>query len=996
MHYTCSLCHFYGTDPSSWSQVHFRFNFFCMKKILSLLFFAVAAFTAEAQIGLGVTTPHPNAYFQINSTTKGVLLPRMSALQRIAIAPAATANGLMVFDTDSSAYMFWTGTLWKKMGAEDGYWVKSGNDIYNSNTRNVGIGTGSPLAKLHVADSAVVFTGSVTEPAPSPGVTIPVQNAGTRMLWYPQKAAFRAGYVNGTNWNKENIGLFSVALGHNTMAAGDHSFAAGKSNYTFGISSFTLGENNIANGVYSAALGYGNAANGIAAQSLGWANQATGNYSMAVGSGNQSSGENSVALGSSNVSSGLVSLSSGYNSTASGNYSFAGGNSSESTGQYAFSFGNNNGANNSYAVAFGNSCISASMYGFTAGFSNTNNASTAFVFGDNNSSTFSANNALVVGSSCSASQAYGVAIGYNNQSQGQNAVAIGRNVRALSDNSFAFGLGSVTNAQGSFAVGNGNNTYGLNSFAMGESNRVDGESAFVGGVQNQAWGSSSFATGTGNMVFGAGAFVTGLYNDLNGYFDNASSPAATDRIFQLANGSNNFSRSNALTVLRNGKTGFGTTTPNATIHIDNNESQKLILEGADVNNNFGLGVFGFSELRMHAPMGSSVALGNGSVDNFTPRVFVDGISGNVGIGTTTPDVTLEVNGQVKINDGTQGANKVLTSDAVGTASWQPISSYWSANGGHIYNNNAGNVGIGNNTPIVPLSFASVLGSKISLWGSSTSNHYGMGIQPGLLQLYAASNVDDIAFGYGSSTSFTELVRIDGPTGNLGIGTSAPSEKLHVSGTASNLALFNGGNNLYITLSENGSPKGYIGSYNQSVTTNDVDFGTYGTTNGAVHLITQAIPRLTVSNGGNVGIGITNPTQALHVNGNILATGTITPSDIRFKKNIAVIQNPLEKIVQLHGVTYLMNRTAYPDWKFDASLQYGLIAQEVEKVFPEIVKEINGDGYKGVDYVKLVPVMLEAIKELDRNNNELKAEKQSLEQRIQLLEDKMNRLVEVKK
>ena len=85
-----------------------------------------------AQIGLGITTPHPNAYFQINSTNKGVLLPRMTALQRLAIAPTATANGLIVFDTDSSAYMFWTGTLWRKIGGDDGNWVKNGNDIYNS------------------------------------------------------------------------------------------------------------------------------------------------------------------------------------------------------------------------------------------------------------------------------------------------------------------------------------------------------------------------------------------------------------------------------------------------------------------------------------------------------------------------------------------------------------------------------------------------------------------------------------------------------------------------------------------------------------------------------------------------------------------------------------------------------------------------------------------------------------------------------------------------
>lgn len=99
-----------------------------MKKLFFALLFVITGIHAEAQIGLGVTTPHPNAYFQINSTNKGVLLPRMTAVQRIAISPAATANGLIVFDTDSSSYMFWTGTLWKKMGGDDGKsWSLNGN-----------------------------------------------------------------------------------------------------------------------------------------------------------------------------------------------------------------------------------------------------------------------------------------------------------------------------------------------------------------------------------------------------------------------------------------------------------------------------------------------------------------------------------------------------------------------------------------------------------------------------------------------------------------------------------------------------------------------------------------------------------------------------------------------------------------------------------------------------------------------------------------------------
>lgn len=106
-------------------------------------------------------------------------------------------------------------------------------------------------------------------------------------------------------------------------------------------------------------------------------------------------------------------------------------------------------------------------------------------------------------------------------------------------------------------------------------------------------------------------------------------------------------------------------------------------------------------------------------------------------------------------------------------------------------------------------------------------------------------------------------------GFVGIGTTTPAERFHVSGTESNISTFNGGNQMYITLSENNVPKGYIGSFNQSVTANDVDFGTYSGTNGAVHLITQGIPRLTVSNAGNIGIGLTTPNAPLQFSNSIV-------------------------------------------------------------------------------------------------------------------------------
>ena len=123
------------------------------------------------------------------------------------------------------------------------------------------------------------------------------------------------------------------------------------------------------------------------------------------------------------------------------------------------------------------------------------------------------------------------------------------------------------------------------------------------------------------------------------------------------------------------------------------------------------------------------------------------------------------------------------------------------------------------------------------------------------------------------------------------------------------------------------------------------------------------------NGGNVGIGTSSPSQKLHVSGNILATyiyGTAFyySSDRNLKTNIQPISNALDKVQQLQGVTF--------DWKEDGSSSVGLIAQDVEEVFPELV-HTDEEGVKSVEYANLVAVLIEAVKEQQKEIDELKAQ-----------------------
>lgn len=203
--------------------------------------------------------------------------------------------------------------------------VRIGSHFINSAFLGVrGIGTG---------EGGVVFCGEAKSTnAGNP----PVSGMGTRMMWYPDKAAFRAGYAASDKWDKDNTGLYSVAFGQSTMASGDKSFAVGRATLASGLYSVAMGSETTASATSTVALGQTCIASEEGAISIGRFSEATGFYSIAIGSHNLAEGTSSTALGKQCDATGNSSTAIGALNTASGSNSTAMGVHAQASGLFSF------------------------------------------------------------------------------------------------------------------------------------------------------------------------------------------------------------------------------------------------------------------------------------------------------------------------------------------------------------------------------------------------------------------------------------------------------------------------------------------------------------------------------------------------------------------------------------------------------------------------------------------------------------------------------------
>ncbi|HOX85764.1 MAG TPA: tail fiber domain-containing protein [bacterium] len=192
-------------------------------------------------------------------------------------------------------------------------------------------------------------------------------------------------------------------------------------------------------------------------------------------------------------------------------------------------------------------------------------------------------------------------------------------------------------------------------------------------------------------------------------------------------------------------------------------------------------------------------------------------------------------------------------------------------------------------------------------------------------------------------------------GRLGIGTSSPIEMLHVQGNA------------YASGNMRGTNLMLTGSVSLTSMTPMINTGSSGSDN-TVMINNPGSGKANIQVEGNLGLGGAGVGNILTVQQfsttDPIADGWTTYSSIRWKENVVQLQNALDKVNRLRGVGFT--------WKENGKQDIGLIAEEVGQVVPEVVDwEENGVDAKSIDYARLVPLLLEAIKEQQEQIEALK-------------------------
>lgn len=288
-----------------------------MKKITLFLMVFLCLNKANAQ-GVAVngdgTDPDLSSILDVKSTSKGLLLPRMTLAQRNAIANPA--QGLVIYQTDNQTGFYFYDGAWKPVADQLGNHIATQNlqmsDKRISNTDTTvgltlntrgGFTIRSKAASAIPADTlagdkfVLGSDGSLLARGKYLTGPLPMTGAGMRMMWYPARGAFRAGNATSTEWDSLNVDDYTFAFGNQVTASGYGSFAMGdqvtvtstvgvgfgSAVRVFGTAAFSAGASNVAGGFCSTVIGYTDSAMGQGCVALGYRMLAREDYSVAIG-----------------------------------------------------------------------------------------------------------------------------------------------------------------------------------------------------------------------------------------------------------------------------------------------------------------------------------------------------------------------------------------------------------------------------------------------------------------------------------------------------------------------------------------------------------------------------------------------------------------------------------------------------------------------------------------------------------------------------------------
>ena len=374
---------------------------------------------------------------------------------------------------------------------------------------------------------------------------------------------------------------------------------------------------------------------------------------------------------------------------------------------------------------------------------------------------------------------------------------------------------------------------------------------------------------------------------------------------------------------------------------------------------------------------------SGNVSVGTTTFHVDSITSNVGVGTTQPGFDLDVAGDINLSGK-------LYQDSLPFAS-----SPWTTSANLLtYNKLNGFVGISTDSPdanlhvtgnifttnlecsnlifdtvlVTPsaglnniISVSNVTSNTVQFTNSETSiiTHGKVGISKSIPG--ATLDVFGNAYITSNLTVDTTTLHVDSVANRVGIGKTNPAYTLDVAGDINFSGAFYQGSTLFVstpwTIETTPDALSYT-SGNIGIGAANPDSKLYVTGNTFItsNLTVDTTTFHVDSVANRVGIGKTDPAYTLDVDGTIYASGDLVAfSDERKKTNIEPIPNALEKVLQLRGVTF-------DKIDGDDRRHAGVIAQEVEKVLPEVVYT-DKDGMKSVAYGNVIGLLIEAIKEL---------------------------------